>query len=164
VRTWNPQFAVAIPHPDRERTAFAIDSRTLTLPARAEAEGFKPQSTYERTALGLAQTVTGSRLHSVDRRLVSEVQQTLYIMKPSEDDVLQAGHEWLDCDIETIRGQYREIKDLPLGRKRESQEKIAMQALHIFTLFNAMGTDREKAVLLSWFCENSGMYGLDKLV
>lgn len=161
MRAVNAQFAVAIRHPEEDKCA--VDTRTLTVPAWEMPDDFKPKRTFESLAIELAKKATGSLLHSVDTRLVSGFEQTLYIMKRSEDDVLQPGYAWADYSIESIRAKYDEVKELPLGRKRDSLERNAMQALGIFTLFNAIGTERETDVLTSWFCENPGMYGLDKV-
>lgn len=161
MRALDAQFAVAIRHPEDDKCA--IDTRTLTVPAWKVPEEFRPKRTWESLSIGLAKKATGSLLHSVDARLVSGFGQTLYIMKRSEDEVLQPGYAWIDYGLEAVREKYAEITELPIGRKRNSLEQNAMQALGMFTLFNSIGTDRENDVLLSWFCENPGMYGLDKI-
>ena len=161
MRALNAQLAVAIRHPEEDKCV--VDTRTLTVPAWEVPDDFKPKRTWESLSIELAKKATGSLRHSVDSRLVSGFEQTLYIMKRSEDDVLQPGYSWIDYSIETVREQYAEVMDLPIERKRDSLERNAMQAMGMFTLFNAIGTERQHDVLLSWFCENPGMYGLDKV-
>jgi hypothetical protein len=161
MRALNAQLAVLIRHPEDDKCA--VDTRTLTVPAWEVPDNFRPKRTWESLSIELAKKATGSLRHSVDSRLVSGFEQTLYIMKRSEDDVLRPGYEWMDYSLEAVRKKYAEVKELPLGRKRDSLEQNAMQALGMFTLFKAIGTDRQDDVLLSWFCENPGMYGLDKV-
>jgi hypothetical protein len=161
MRTREPRLAIAIPHPTEK--AYAVDARTQTLPAWKQVDSFELEDTWERLAINLAGTVTGSRLHSVDHRLVSEVQQTLYLMKPNEDTVLEPGYDWMDCDIESVKSRYDQLDKLKSGRLRESLTHTAMQALALHTLFEAIHTPRQSDVLLSWFAENLGMHNLDPI-
>jgi hypothetical protein len=161
MRAHEPLIAVAIPHPIEN--AYAIDMRTQTLPAWKEVDTLELEQTWEKLAINLARTVTGSRLHSVDHRLGSASQQTLYIMKPSDDEVLMAGYGWVDCGHDNIKQRFEKLNDLNPSRLRDTLARTATQALALHSLFDALHTPRQTDVLEKWFAENLGIHNLDPI-
>ncbi|HPQ82528.1 MAG TPA: hypothetical protein PL191_02185 [Candidatus Saccharimonas sp.] len=171
MRVIRPQFAVLIPHPDRNALQYVVRTENYGIPAYYEPEHEQPKMTREATARAMMSHAALKAAASVDRVYVSPAGQTLYTMKPPQSAELRDGYEWINCDPSVWSAYYEEIAEL---RRPESHqydrlkahaiEKLAMQACALHTLTEALGTVDEGRVLQSFFFENSTMYGLDSTI